>query len=151
VLTIADAKPADATAIAELLVEMDRFYGEQVSEPADAKIPQINSVLFANQPLTYAILAWDETRLVGMAAYSYLWPAARATKSLYLKELYVANDHRRGGGGRRLMERLLRIAKDSGCSRVEWTTDDDSEEAQQFYERLGFTANPSKTFYRVEV
>lgn len=36
------------------------------------------------------------------------------------------------------------------CSRVEWTTDEDNIEAQQFYEKLGVPANPSKIFYRVE-
>ena len=35
----------------------------------------------------------------GMASYSFLWPAAGLTRSLYLKELYVAQDWQRQGIG----------------------------------------------------
>src|SRR5215470_12007777 len=115
--------------MADLFTEVDRFYGEPIMESAEAKIPHINSVLFGSPPLAYAVLAWDGTTLVGMAAYSFLWPAARTTKSLYLKELYVRQSHRRAGVGRLLMERLFKIAKDHDCSRVEWMTDEDNTEA----------------------
>jgi GNAT superfamily N-acetyltransferase len=150
VLRTADANPGDASAIADLLLEIDRFYGEHGIEPAGLKIEQINSILFASPPLAYAVLAWDAERLIGMAAYSFLWPAARTTKSLYLKELYVRQDCRRSGVGRQLMEQLFKVARDTDCSRVEWTTDDDNAEARRFYEKLGVPAHPSKVFYRVE-
>jgi len=150
VLTVSDAKPRDLAAMADLFLEMDRFYGEDVVEPANLKIRQITSVLFTDPPLAYAVLAWDGESLIGMAAYSFLWPAARTTKSLYLKELYVRQSHRRRGAGKLLMERIFKLAKDSDCSRIEWTTDDNNLEAQHFYEKLGVPANPSKIFYRVE-
>jgi GNAT superfamily N-acetyltransferase len=149
-LTVRSAEPGDVTAMAELFREMDEFYGETTTEPADAKIDQINSVLFADPPLAYAILAWDGPNLVGMAGYSFLWPATLTSKSLFLKELYVSKRYRRRGLGRILMERLFRVATDSHCSRVEWTTDDENTDAQRFYGQLGFSATPSKRFYRAE-
>jgi GNAT superfamily N-acetyltransferase len=150
VLTTSDANPRDVAAMADLFLEMDRFYGEDVTEPTDPKIRQITSVLFGDRPLAYAVLAWDGQSLIGMAAYSFLWPAARTTKSLYLKELYVRQSHRRRGVGKLLMERIFNLAKDNDCSRVEWTTDEGNLEAQRFYEKIGVPANPSKIFYRVE-
>ena len=149
-LTINDASPRDVAAMADLFAEIDRFYGESVIESAETRAKQIDSVLFGSPPLAYTLLAWDGTSLVGMAAYSFLWPAARTTKSLYLKELYVRQSHRRAGVGRLLMERLFKIAKDHDCSRVEWMTDEDNTEAQDFYESLGVPRNTSKVFYRVE-
>jgi GNAT superfamily N-acetyltransferase len=148
--TVRSAEPGDVAAMAELFREMDEFYGETITEPATTKIDQINSVLFADPPLAYAILAWDGSNLVGMAAYSFLWPAALTTKSLCLKELYVSKNYRRHGIGKLLMEYVFKAAIDTDCSRVEWTTDEDNAEAQRFYRKLGFPANPSKTFYRVE-
>jgi GNAT superfamily N-acetyltransferase len=56
---------------------------------------------------------------VGFASYSFLWPAAGLTQSLYLKELFVTAKARRQGVGQALMERLIDIAKKAGCSRVE--------------------------------
>ena len=149
-LTVLDAEPADAVAMAELFREMDDFYGETAAEPVGTKVDQINSVLFANPPLAYALLARDETYLVGFAAYSFLWPAVRTTKSLYLKELYVSKRHRRLRVGKMLVERILKTAVDNNCSRIEWTTDKDNAEAQQFYKQLGFPSLSSKVFYRVE-
>jgi GNAT superfamily N-acetyltransferase len=85
-----------------------------------------------------------------MAAYSYLWPAVGRTRSLYLKELYVGESHRRGGVGKVLMRAVFATASQHGCSRVEWTTDDGNAGAQAFYETLGLPRRPSKIFYRVE-
>jgi GNAT superfamily N-acetyltransferase len=148
--TVRSAEPGDVSAMAELLREMDQFYEETITEPATTKTDQINSVLFADPPLAYAILAWDGSNLVGMAAYSFLWPAALTTKSLYLKELYVSKSYRRHGAGKLLMEYVLKTAIDIDCSRVEWTADEDNAEAQRFYRKLGFSASPAKIFYRVE-
>ena len=148
--TVRSAEAGDVAAMAELFREMDEFYGEAITEPATTKIDQINSVLFADPPLAYAILTWDGSNLAGMAAYSFLWPAALSTKSLYLKELYVSKSYRRHGIGKLLMEYVLKAAIDTDCSRVEWTTDEDNTEAQHFYRKLGFSASPAKIFYRVE-
>jgi hypothetical protein len=41
------------------------------------------------------MLAWDGDDLAGFAAYSFLWPAVGLTRSLFLKELYVAEAARR--------------------------------------------------------
>jgi GNAT superfamily N-acetyltransferase len=86
-----------------------------------------------------------------MAAYSFLWPAAGLTRSLYLKELYVGERYRRHGAGELLMRALFEMAGQRGCSRVEWTTDSGNAGAQAFYEMLRLPRRPSKIFYRAEV
>jgi GNAT superfamily N-acetyltransferase len=150
VLEVTKAIGEDVIAMARLLQEMDDFYGDKPMESIEAKAEQINAVLFSDQPLAYALLARDGSQTVGLAAYSFLWPAMRSTKSLYLKELYVSKHYRRGGIGKLMMKKLLEVAIDNGCSRVEWTTDEDNEEARRFYEVLGFESLSSKLFYRVE-
>lgn len=147
-ITLAPAGPADASALAALMAELELFYGGELTEPKDDQIAQIHAALFAEPPLAYALLAWEGQQLVGMAAYAFLWPAAGFTTSLYLKELYVAEAHRRSGVGRLMMDRLHAIALERGCSRVEWTTDADNVAAQRFYEQLGTPRNASKLFYR---
>ncbi|MGH3699312.1 MAG: GNAT family N-acetyltransferase, partial [Pseudonocardiaceae bacterium] len=93
---------------------------------------------------------WDGEQLIGMAAYSFLWPAAGVTRSLYLKELYVTEAFRRQGIGTLLMQELYRVAADHMCSRVEWTADAGNVLADGFYTRLGVPVNRGKIFYRVE-
>ena len=94
-MTVSPASPQDVEAIAELLAEMDRFYGDDDDrEPHDERIRQINEALFGNPPAAYALLARDGATLAGIATYSFLWPAIGLTRSLYLKELYVADRYR---------------------------------------------------------
>ena len=85
-ISIRSAIAADAAPLAELLLEMNRFYGESSIESVDAKIAGINSALFSDPSYAYALLTWQCTKLIGFAGYSFLWPAALSTRSLYLKE-----------------------------------------------------------------
>jgi ribosomal protein S18 acetylase RimI-like enzyme len=147
-IEIRAARPRDVDAIARLCDEMDRFYGDP-PESQDRRTRQITGALFADPPSAYAMLAWDGEQLTGLAAYSYLWPAAGTSRSLYLKELYVAESARRTGTGALLMRELFRHAAANGCTRVEWTTDTSNEDAQGFYKALGVTPETSKVFYRV--
>lgn len=142
------ARPGDAETIAALVVEQEVFYGGTVAESQAEQVEQIEAALFGPQPAAYVVIARDEGKPVGFAAYNFLWPAAGFTRSLYLKELYVAEAYRRIRVGHAFMETLHDIAGESGCSRVEWTTDATNEAARAFYASLGFVENGSKVFYR---
>lgn len=148
-IKLVDAAPADAGAIAGLLAELAVFYGDTPEGTPDERAEQVRAALFGDPPAARALLAWDGAALAGLASWSFLWPAAGLTRSLYLKELYVAQAHRRTGAGKLLMEGLYRIAADYGCSRVEWTTDTGNSGAQRFYESLGATPLTTKIFYRL--
>lgn len=149
-INIAPAQPSDISALAELTEEMDRFYGASEIEPLEIRLRQINAAIFSNPPSAYALLAWDNDTLVGFASYSFLWPAVGLTRSLYLKEMYVIAAARRKGTGKLLMQNLYDIAIKSDCSRVEWTTDQENADAQQFYAELDVPVKESKLFYRIE-
>ena len=149
-ITVSPAEPRDAAAIAVLLEELGRYYGATEFEPLDRRIIQINEAIFGPPPAAYALLARDGRQVAGLAAYSFLWPAVGATRSLYLKELYVLDAYRRLGIGRLLMRAVFEIAAGLGCSRVEWTTDAGNTGAQAFYAKLGLPDHPVKVFYRVE-
>jgi GNAT superfamily N-acetyltransferase len=149
-ITIAPAQPADAVAMADLLAEMDRFYGAASTVPLAERVQQVSDAVFTSPTAAQMLLAWDGDRLAALAAYSFLWPAVGLTRSLYLKELYVAGRYRGQGIGRRLMRAVFDTAAKHGCSRVEWTTDRDNVGAQAFYQQLGVPVHSSKIFYRVE-
>jgi GNAT superfamily N-acetyltransferase len=149
VVVVAPAEPHHVDALAALLEELDRHYGTTEFEPLEQRVTQIRDALFGPVPAAFALLAWHETDLVGMASYSFLWPAAGVTRSLYLKELYVARNWQRQGIGTLLMANLQTVATQHGCSRLEWTTDRDSQGAQRFYANLGVPVDDGKLFYRI--
>jgi GNAT superfamily N-acetyltransferase len=150
VITVTPAQPAHVEAIAEIAEEMNRFYGATKVDPVPVRIGQVSEALFSDPPSAYVLLAWDDRKPVGFASYSFLWPAVGLTRSIFLKELYVIASSRRAGVGKLLIQHLYDIAVKNGCSRLEWTTDSDSREAQLFYAELGVPVDRSKLFYRIE-
>ncbi|WP_031053326.1 cyclophane-containing RiPP N-acetyltransferase HaaN [Streptomyces sp. NRRL F-5702] len=151
-VTIRPAGRSDIEALAELIGEIERFYGSTKIQPLEERRSQVGEALFGSPPLAFALLVEDEAgALVGLAAYSFLWPAAGSSHSLFLKELYVRDTLRRQGVGARLMGELRALAAARpGCSRVEWMTDRDNSGARAFYKSLGFTEFDGKIVYRVD-
>ncbi|TCO60507.1 GNAT family N-acetyltransferase [Actinocrispum wychmicini] len=147
---VTPAKIEHIETIAVLLEETDAFYGVTEFAPLEQRVRQVREALFGAVPAAQLLLAWDENQLVGLASYSFLWPAADLTRSLFLKELYVSRTHWRCGVGRLLMHSLFEAALQHNCSRVEWMTDEDNAGAREFYETLGLPRDSSKVFYRME-
>ncbi|MEU9803097.1 cyclophane-containing RiPP N-acetyltransferase HaaN [Streptomyces sp. NPDC051000] len=151
-VTIRPAERRDTVAVADLIEEIERFYGSTEIQPPEERRSQVEEALFGSPPLASALLVEDEAGdLVGLAAYSFLWPAAGSSHSLFLKELYVQGTLRRQGVGARLMDELRALASARpGCSRVEWMTDRDNPGARAFYKSLGFAEFDGKIVYRVD-
>lgn len=148
-VTIVPAGREDLVALVELLNEIDAYYGDSVRESSTERATQIENALFLEGPSAAVLLAWNEdSHAVGLAAYSYLWPAAGSSRSLFLKELYVRDDYRRSGVGRLLMQELFKLAAEENCSRVEWQTDRPNTQAQQFYSSIGAVPSEDKVSYR---
>jgi GNAT superfamily N-acetyltransferase len=141
----------DAGPLARLIGDIETYYGAAGIQPFEERVAQVRDALFSDPPLSYALVVVDDTdTIVGLAAYSFLWPAAGSTHSIFLKELYVAPDNRRRGVGAALMGALRDLAASRpGCSRLEWTTDLSNEGARAFYRELGFAEADDKVVFRV--
>lgn len=151
-IRIRPARAGDVWALARLIEEIERFYGATEIQPFEERRSQVTQALFGSPPLASALLVEDgRGDIVGMAAYSFLWPAAGSSHSLFLKELYVRDSLRRQGVGKALMRKLRDIAQERpGCSRLEWMTDRENDGARSFYRELGFTEFDGKIVYRLE-
>ncbi|MFD7897565.1 GNAT family N-acetyltransferase [Streptomyces sp. NPDC059743] len=144
-MEITQATEADAEIIATILGEIEAYYG---GDNAPGDLTEVRAALFGERPAATVLLARDGAEVLGMASYTFLWPAAGAETSLYLKELYVRARARRRGVARALMAKLEAVATEAGCSRVEWTADADNPSALAFYEALGAKPQAGKIFYR---
>ncbi|GAA2977502.1 GNAT family N-acetyltransferase [Actinokineospora diospyrosa] len=147
------ATEGDLKDILDLLGEIDKYYGDEMTESPEERERQTREILSGSEFKSARILiAFNMSNdAIGFASFSALWPAAGSSSSLYLKELYVRENHRTLGAGKALVQHLLKIATEQGYSRVEWTTDRSNGGAQKFYDKLGATVNTGKLFYRVEV
>ncbi|GAA2471557.1 GNAT family N-acetyltransferase [Winogradskya humida] len=150
-IRVAGPSVADIEEIAALAAEADVFYGDVRNDPLEERRSQIHEALFSEDYFAHMLLAWDGDNLVGFATYSFLWPAAGLTRSLFLKELFVSASARRRRVGTLLMQTVFEVAKRSKCSRVEWQTEADNGIARSFYARFGGGELNGKVLYRMSL
>ena len=111
-ISIVEATQHDLSEIAMLLNDIDAFYGDPVTENLPERVNAIKSALFSKHPSARVLLARIDNQTVGLAALSYLWPAAGSSSSIYLKELYVRDGFRNQGVGTSIFKHVCMTALD---------------------------------------
>ena len=92
---------------------------------------------FGPEPKFEAILAFLNGEPAGCALFHSRFSTWLGRPTLFLEDLYVAEEARGKGVGKRLMTRLAAIAVERGWSRIDFHVLDWNP-ARHFYERLGF-------------
>lgn len=130
------ATSADAPKIWLLIQELALYEKQPLDGSLDA--------LTADLGRTYWAFVYEKEE-VGIVAYAIVFPiysTFRTKSSLYLEDLYVAEDHRHQGIGREMLEFLIDEAKRLGYGRFEWSVLDWNQPAIDLYEKLGATVYP---------
>jgi GNAT superfamily N-acetyltransferase len=74
---------------------------------------------------------------VGYAIFFTTFSTFECRSGIWLEDVYVRPEHRRGGIGRMVMEHLADLALDRGHVRLDWVALEWNEPALDFYEQLG--------------
>ncbi|WP_144108824.1 GNAT family N-acetyltransferase [Paraburkholderia sp. BCC1886] len=138
--TIRAATPADAGAIFALMYELAEF--EKLTHLFVATEDGLKDALFGARPSIEALVAEDNTRVVGYALFFHNYSSFLGKRGLYLEDVYVQPGQRGGGLGRALLRHLAALAVERQCGRFEWTVLDWNQPAIDFYEKLGATVLP---------
>ncbi|MBN1174984.1 MAG: GNAT family N-acetyltransferase [Micromonosporaceae bacterium] len=148
---IRPAEPSDLAVIAALIGEIEQYYGASRVQPLDERQAQVQQALFDTPPPGLRARGRNRRRRGRRPDYSYLWPAAGSTHSMFLKELFVRESARRHGIATTLVRTLQTIAADrAGCSRLEWLTDRDNPTARAFHQALGASELDSTIVYQLD-
>lgn len=110
-----------------------RFYETELAqEVADSTWKRL---LDPAEP-TNAALAWENDRAVGMVNFIYHRSNWSIENACYLQDLYVTEQARGLGVGRKLIEHVYATAAANGCNKVHWLTHETNATAIQLYERI---------------
>ena len=93
--------------------------------------------LFGQTPAGEAIIAELDGEAVGFALFYGTFSTWECRPGIWLEDLYVPPEHRRGGIGRALLAHVAAVAVTRGCTRLEWAALDWNEPALDFYRKLG--------------
>jgi GNAT superfamily N-acetyltransferase len=146
-LVIRPGEPADVPIIAELIRGLARF--EKLENEVTMTEERLSSNLFGPHRYAETLIAEKAGESVGFALFFHNFSTFLAKPGIYLEDLFVVPEHRRGGVGRALLKELARLAVERDCGRLEWSVLDWNREAIAFYERLGARPNSEWTIYRL--
>jgi ribosomal protein S18 acetylase RimI-like enzyme len=127
----------DIASLAAHFSEMQAHYNRPVSNEVALKAATLacKTPVKAFDPRVLVALA--DAKIVGSVVMNATFPASDLSRSLYIRDLYVANAARRSGVGRMLVEAAMRLRAAEGFSALEWTTDSSNAVARRLYETCG--------------
>lgn len=125
--------PADRDAWLPLWRGYIEFYESTVSDEQTALT--WNRLLDPQSPIHGAI-AIDDGRVIGFVHWLTHAATWSATPYCYLEDLFVAPDSRGSGAGRALIAHVTDWARDNGCAKVYWLTQETNATARALYDRV---------------
>lgn len=110
-----------------------RFYATDIPEATRDLTWQ--RFLAADEPM-HAALAWRDDRAIGLVHWLFHRSCWTTGDYCYLQDLFVDEQVRGGGVGRRLIEHVYAQASLAGAARVHWLTHESNSTAMQLYDRI---------------
>jgi GNAT superfamily N-acetyltransferase len=137
----------DVRVILQLIRDLATY--ERAPDEVSATEEQLIEVLFGERPAAEVLLALEGETPVGFAVYFYNFSTWLGRAGLYLEDLFIRPEKRGRGYGRALLVELAKIARDRGCSRMEWAVLNWNERAIKFYQALGAKPMNEWTVFRL--
>ena len=167
-LAIRDAEPRDVPLIYSLIVELAEY--ERAPEKVTGTEAMLAESLFGARPWAEAVIAEQLDAAgtgrtgeagdraagglagepIGFALFHSTYSTWECRPGIWLEDLYVPPQQRRGGVGGALLAHLARITVERGCARLEWAALDWNTPALDFYAKLGAEVLSEWTMHRLE-
>ena len=130
-----DATIEDAAGIHGLARELSETVGDE-SPTEEAVRARLEELL--DEPGARVLVAENESGIVGGVSFWIKPDLAHGDTVVEVPMLVVAEDHRRTGVGKLLMEEVRNVASENGASQIELVATRANVTAREFYRSLGF-------------
>ena len=148
-MRIRKAVKKDSKEILRLIKELADF--EKLSPPDKSAQRRLLSAAFSDNPKINILVAEEKGKLIAYAIYMFLFSSFLAKPTLYLEDIYISNDYRRSGIGRKIFDKLIAIAKNKKCGRLELMVLGWNKNAIAFYEKYKARHLNEWKYYRMEI
>ena len=132
-ITVRPATAEDAATIVRLAHGLSQTGGGRASRLTEENCRRDG---FGAEPAFRVLLAEIDGMVAGYALYFSGYDTDRASRGVYLADLYVDFDYRRYGVGRALMKAVARACSDLGGEWMFWSVHKRNRSARKFYKTL---------------
>jgi GNAT superfamily N-acetyltransferase len=134
-LVIRPAEPGDIGLLFSLIAELAKY--ERAAGRVAGTEELLREALFGERPVAEAVIAEVDAAPAGFALFFTTFSTWLCRPGIWLEDLYVRPESRRGGVGRAMLGHLAQLAVQRGCGRLEWSALDWNSPALTFYDSLG--------------
>jgi GNAT superfamily N-acetyltransferase len=139
---------ADMELLFGLILELAEY--EKLADAVTGDPWVLRRTLF-EQRAAEALIVELDGEPIGYAIFFTTFSSFECRSGIWIEDIYVHPDKRRGGIGRAVMEHIAALALERGHVRLEWTALDWNEPALRFYEKLGATQLGDWVIHRLDV
>lgn len=134
-LQIRAAAEDDVQLLFDLILELAGY--EKLADKVGGDVETLRRSLFDERAAEALLLEAPDGEAIGYAIFFTTFSTFECRSGIWLEDVYVRPEHRRGGIGRAVMEHLAQLALERGHVRLDWVALDWNEPALSFYEKLG--------------
>lgn len=146
-MIIRNATKNDIPLILKLIQEIAEY--EKLSHEVIATEEILHKSLFEEKS-SEVVIGELNSEPIGYALFFHNFSTFLGRKGLYLEDLFVRPQYRGKGFGKKLLLHLVKIAKERGCGRMEWSVLNWNTPAIEFYKSLGAKPMDEWTVYRLD-
>ena len=103
-----------------------------------------------NKKIAKCKFIMDGNKEVGFALYFYNFSTFKGRAGLYLEDIFILEEYRNKGYGKKLFLELVKEAKENNLGRMEWTCLNWNEPSIKFYKSLGAISLDEWRTYRLD-
>jgi GNAT superfamily N-acetyltransferase len=140
------ATEADAETIHALIVALAKATG--LRQRVTSKPEHFRRHGAGEQPAFHALIAECDGKPLGLCLYFYSFSSWRGELGVYVQDLFVAEETRGSGLGRRLIAETVRIAKARGATYLRLSVGKANAAAQEFYRTIGLSESEDECIYQ---
>jgi GNAT superfamily N-acetyltransferase len=132
---IRPASEDDVQLLFDLILELAAY--EKLADEVAGDAEVLRRSLFEERAAEALLLETADGEAVGYAIFFTTFSTFECRSGIWLEDVYVRPEHRRGGIGRAVMEHLAQLALERGHVRLDWVALEWNEPALDFYAKLG--------------
>jgi GNAT superfamily N-acetyltransferase len=132
---IRPATETDVPLVFDLILELAEY--EKLADKVSGDAETLRRTLFEEKAAEALLIETSDGEAIGYAIFFTTFSSFECRSGIWLEDVYVRPEHRRGGIGRAVMEHLAQLVRQRGHVHLEWVALDWNEPALNFYEALG--------------